>query len=387
MAERPAPAVIADDLTGACDAGVQFVSRGFSTSVAWDADAFTDEACDVAVLCTASRHQSAGEAAANIDSAVRALHANNRRLVYKKIDSTLSGNIGAEISAAMGALDLSVALVAPAYPQLGRRVVNGQLLLGAEEAPTDRRLHAVVAQEFTGVVTPLTLDNVRQGPSALRQLIDRLESAGGGMLVADARCDDDLTILARAIGDRPDRVLPVGSAGLAAALLANAPFLSEVRRASAQPALATAARSARKAAGVVVLTGSKNPVTIAQIDALLTTGRASRQPLGRTVVDTKRDLIVSVDWDQTPEISMRRFVEGLELQRPACILITGGDTAELFARTATASSICLIGDLLPGIVRGQLVGGCLDGLPIVTKAGGFGRPDALVEAVKYVTDL
>ncbi len=46
---------------------------------------------------------------------------------FKKIDSTLRGPVGAEIQAAMTAAGASIAIVAPAFPAMGRIVERGTL--------------------------------------------------------------------------------------------------------------------------------------------------------------------------------------------------------------------------------------------------------------------
>ena len=42
----------------------------------------------------------------------------------------------------------------------------------------------------------------------------------------------------------------------------------------------------------------------------------------------------------------------------------------------------LVGELSPGIAVGYLVGGAWDGVLAVTKAGGFGAPNALLDVVQ-----
>jgi uncharacterized protein YgbK (DUF1537 family) len=44
----------------------------------------------------------------------------------------------------------------------------------------------------------------------------------------------------------------------------------------------------------------------------------------------------------------------------------------------------LYGEVEPGVPCGRLIGGTFDGLPAVTKAGGFGRPDVFVRVMHYL---
>jgi uncharacterized protein YgbK (DUF1537 family) len=60
------------------------------------------------------------------------------------------------------------------------------------------------------------------------------------------------------------------------------------------------------------------------------------------------------------------------------LVLTGGDTAVHVARRLGASGLRVEGELEPGVVLGRLLGP--NPLRTVTKAGGFGSPDALRRA-------
>lgn len=44
--------------------------------------------------------------------------------MYKKIDSTLRGNIGVELDAVIDALNISTVIIAPVFPKNGRITVG-----------------------------------------------------------------------------------------------------------------------------------------------------------------------------------------------------------------------------------------------------------------------
>ena len=44
-----------------------------------------------------------------------------------------------------------------------------------------------------------------------------------------------------------------------------------------------------------------------------------------------------------------------------------------------ANGIRLQIEILPGVIRGTVMGGAGDGLPVITKAGAFGEPDTLLQ--------
>ncbi len=95
-------AIIADDLTGASDTGVQLARRGLHTIVALDPhQPASVPDCDVLVVDTDSRALTGPEAYATVARAVRKVMTAGYQPVYKKLDSTLRGNIGAELDAVM----------------------------------------------------------------------------------------------------------------------------------------------------------------------------------------------------------------------------------------------------------------------------------------------
>ena len=64
--------------------------------------------------------------------------------------------------------------------------------------------------------------------------------------------------------------------------------------------------------------------------------------------------------------------------------LIGGDGARAALRRLDASAIRIVDTLLEGIPLGVVVGGRADGMPVFTKAGGFGAKDALVRVVERI---
>ena len=60
------------------------------------------------------------------------------------------------------------------------------------------------------------------------------------------------------------------------------------------------------------------------------------------------------------------------------VFATGGDTADAVLSAAGATGIQIFGEVVIGMVQGAILGGPLEGMPIVTKAGAFGNKDTLV---------
>src|SRR5829696_5122371 len=213
-------AIIADDLTGAADAGVQFVHAGYRTVVFFSESEVLAEDLDAVSFDTDSRAMPAGFAAKRVLEAARGVR--EARIVYKKLDSTLRGNVAAELAAALGGARRERAVVAPAFPAAGRTTVGGT-----------QRVHGVPVDETEMANDPQTPVRVAHVPSLLAGSFSSVGALGvedladpedvrralkdNECVVADADRDADLEGLVRAVPD-PAPVLWAGSAGLALAL-------------------------------------------------------------------------------------------------------------------------------------------------------------------------
>ncbi len=116
-------AVIADDLTGALDTGLQFRKKGFRTLVPLRVNP-PWPSTEALVLNTDSRNIPGLLAYRRILRICRPLKA---KALYKKIDSTMRGNVGLEVEAILKAQGIPKAIVVPSIPILGRTVEKGIL--------------------------------------------------------------------------------------------------------------------------------------------------------------------------------------------------------------------------------------------------------------------
>src|SRR5439155_5812416 len=70
--------------------------------------------------------------------------------------------------------------------------------------------------------------------------------------------------------------------------------------------------------------------------------------------------------------------------RPGAVVLAGGATARKVCERLGAAGVRLSGELSPGVPIGRLVGGVWDQVLVVTKAGGFGSPNTLLDVVRSV---
>ncbi len=402
-------AVIADDLTGAADSGIQFARAGYGTAVAfYGAPIPPSEGLEAVAVDTDSRLLSPQEARERVLEAGRA--SADARIIYKKLDSTLRGPVAAELAAALQATGRSKAVVAPAFPSTGRSTLGGvQLLHGepvhetglADDPHTPVReghIPSLLAEAgLEGVFSVSTED--LESPDVVRRV---LENADSGWIVADAEKDGHLEALVRAVPD-PGGVLWAGSAGLAQALGNVYPG----------PNKGAALDVRSHAAGrVLVVVGSTNEVVREQlrvvagepgvacvpldssvfagrdpsgsIEAALKNAREALEEARNTALYTTVEGELDGDGARRFMAAIGEVVAGLSEEGLFdALVLTGGDTAVHVSRALGGEGILLEEEVEAGVPFGTLIGP--KPYPVVTKAGGFGTPDTLLKALRTLT--
>lgn len=124
--------VLADDLTGAIDTGVQFAAQCTNTAVYYKPrkDVFESMA-EVLVINTQTRNIDPSLAYERVKKILLYAKECGITRVFKKTDSGMRGNVGAELQAVADVYDDAIAF-APAHPKMGRLVVEGALLIDGQ---------------------------------------------------------------------------------------------------------------------------------------------------------------------------------------------------------------------------------------------------------------
>ena len=387
-------AIIADDLTGAADTGVQLARAGYRTAVAFrGAPAPPAEDLDAVALDTDSRAMPAGFAAKRVVEATHA--ARDARIVYKKLDSTLRGPVAAELAAALEATGRARAVVAPAFPAAGRTTVKGvQLVRGVPVHETEAKNDPRTPVREGHVPTLLGASFPSVGSLSVEELVDpaavRRALDGSGCVVADATRDEDLEALVRAVAD-PSEVLWAGSAGLALALASAYPG----------PHAGTTLASPGPVRRVLVVVGSLSGVARGQLRSLSEGYGCRAVPVAgkpgavEEVLGLAREALVegecvAVHSAEERDLSgaggsvvggLAEVAAGLSEEGIIdALVLTGGETAVGVGRRLGAIGIRLEGEVEPGIPVGTLIGP--SPYRVVTKAGAFGGPDTLIRVVE-----
>ena len=223
--------MIADDLAGACDTGVEFLDAAGCVTVVVDSDMAEVQKHKfegLVVWNTESRSLSEQRAYRKVHRACELAGANTKRILLKKTDSAFRGHFGREISAVMDALDLQLCCVAPAIPDFGRVTRNGiQYLDGLpiaesfysrdpKQPVTQSRVDEIVAQGNTRPAGLLDLETLRSPEN--QEQIERFVASGIQIIVVDSESQEDLEAAVELFLQQPGPLFFVGGQGIGNAL-------------------------------------------------------------------------------------------------------------------------------------------------------------------------
>jgi uncharacterized protein YgbK (DUF1537 family) len=396
--------IIADDLTGSLDTGLQFRKKGLTTVVPLRLARPWPKA-QALVLNTDSRNIP-GEAA--YQKVSKACHNLKSKALYKKIDSTMRGNVGMEVSAILDAQKIPRAIIVPSVPEQGRTVergilrVNGVPLLRTSYARDPfhplwtSRITDLLQKDAGQPVGHVALKEVRKGPAHLAKRIERRPER---LLVVDAVLQSDLQAIASSWKLLSGRALACGSVGLADELGFSPKVEKKKGHLFQRPLL--------------IISASRNPRTAEQIEEVrqhlslsllepnlhdLTHPRWAGREAGSLVASLRKNLsagpgVILTTTFQKHFSGKERAIPAalgkvtarlLRKIRPGGLVLTGGDLAMGVCRQLAASALRVEEEVLPGIPCSTLMDGPFRGLRVVTKAGGFGGKDALWRITQYL---
>lgn len=305
-------AIVADDLTGACDSAARAALAGWRPRVLLNG---IRSGPNISVVSTATRNSSPHDASDAVSEVARALLACAVRPLFKKIDSTLRGPWAAEVTALAAVTGAEVIAVCPAFPAVGRTVRDGVVYRDGE---------------------------------AVGELRGPLEAAGAvsghELLVGDAETEADISEFVSSVAALGRTVLWVGSAGLAEFAFG---FRHSLPIALPRPKQ------------WLIISGTNHSVARAQLEVARAAGL---------------EIVV-------PDLRSRRIDPGTGL------FFIGGDSFARAAQRLRIAALDVVGESLPGIAVGTVVGGEADGCVFMSKSGAFGGARTVIEAVVKFSDL
>jgi uncharacterized protein YgbK (DUF1537 family) len=423
-------AIIADDLSSATDCGAQVVRSGLSVVVPLGNHLLPPQArmADVISIDTDSRSLPADIAYAKVKKAAQQLVADGWTQFYKSVDSTLRGNLGTELEAVMDVVQPDCAIIAPAFPKYGRTTVDGvQYLRGRPlhqtefgTDPTAPVKDANIARRLTEGSTRnaglLTLEQVRSRSEEMIRIVRGLTEQGIEMIVADIAEQEDLKRICLGLAQSNLRIVWVGSTGLsefvplAFGVLRAADRSQQNYEIDPRPALALVGSASETTREQLHVAQANHGLEIIHLDpariiqnesgelegakARLRAAIGSNHDVALAVRSSREEIAATQKIGATLDLSAAQVAQRIvdALAELAChllhenqisgIIATGGDTANALCNAVQAQALEILGEVEAGIPIMRVVGN--QRLPLVTKAGGFGSPAAIQDALMKV---
>lgn len=421
--------IIADDLTGADDTALQFYLRGANTQILLDDSTIPENKKNTQVwaIPTETRNCDAPTAYERVKTATKFLADElGVEYFYKKMDSTIRGNIAVEALAMLEVLEWDAAVIIPAFPQEGRTTIGGYHLLKGipierTEFARDPRfpiyeshiptvLRTELHNQQDELIDLIELRTVIKGAGPILKKMNEMIAKGVKLIVVDAMSVTDIEQVVLAMEKSSYKILPCGSAGCAQ-VLGNI-WLPELENHKAEKTIPAMPK--------LVVSGSATKCTSAQIEKLqddddientyfinlkmedILEGvtddiitRVSENLVKDNVVvvhtsnltvDSK--IISQILFDN--EISKQQFISKIGdylatltkkvlVNRDAILITVGGETSFKCCKAINSNSLQIIDAICPAIPL------CLDTKAqwIVTKSGNLGNSNTLIDIIKY----
>jgi uncharacterized protein YgbK (DUF1537 family) len=404
--------IIADDLTGANDTGVQYKKNGFSTVVkvlsnSGDEESYFDK-YDVIAINADTRALSSQEAYKEAYRLTKKLENMNIDYIYKKVDSLMRGNPAPELEAVMDAVGSHIAIVAPSFPDNKRIIQNGILSLSENNQVDVTR---IFNEETQRKAFNIKLQDVRAGAPCLRTVIEEKQTEGYEIFVIDALTDDDLLAIRDVSEQLKGKKVLCGSAGFAKQLSSKetSPSKTILKKEDKITMIVVGSRSKETAEQVKKVASLYDaPIVLVDADEIRdgdyrkAVNESEKNVMG-TIERGKKLVIVAItSLFEEFSVSLRNTedenIKSLRIAKCLGMIVkdiyekvnlcnvvsTGGDTSLQICNALETAHIELEDEITAGIPIGKIVGGIADQMTIITKSGGFGDEDALVRVIEYL---
>lgn len=421
--------IIADDLTGANDTALQFYLAGAETKIilCQDENFIPDKSVQAWAIPTETRNISPEEAYEKVKSIATFMRDKlDIELFYKKIDSTIRGNIAVEALGMLQVLNMDAAIIIPAFPNEGRVTVGGyHLLKGVPIEKTEMAsdphypiydshiptiLTKQVGEEYKDIVGAIELKTVLKGAGPILNTLNELIQNGKKLIVVDAVSTTDIEQVILALDKCNYKILPCGSAGAAQALskllFSDNNCEDNVKNINLLPKLVVAGSATNLCANQVKkLIESDDventyPVSLTVNEFIEGISRETYDRIKNQLIPDNVVVIHASEINQTEnlqalllehELTKKQFatkivdllanlVGKLRQEKDFLLISVGGETSFECCYKLKSESLKIIDAVAPAIPL------CIDdkNQMIVTKSGNLGNVNTLVEILKYI---
>ena len=420
-------AIIADDLTGANDSGVQLARHGLKTTVLFDMDETSVKSYEAVVFDTDSRSINRQEAYEKVKQAATFLKNAGFKNIFKKLDSTMRGNIGAEIDAVYDVLKPDFVMIAPGYPKNNRTILEStHYLKGVPLAETEiskdpktpvtiSYLPELLQEQTNHTIGTLTVGDLAQGGEFVREKMNKYFENEIFYIIVDSTEENHLKQILDYSKKLPYQFTWIGSAGIAN-------YLPEHYAIPTRPAKFSISKNTTP---ILTVVGSVNKNSRAQLKILVEKTAVYAIPFEsyKAIADApeRQDEVMKVyneavekaragqdvviystaakeDIEKAWATGEARGMNHTEISNEivkamgeVCsvlleeghfqgISMTGGDTAKQICVSWNVKGFELLEELEIGVPISRFLG--IDDIYVVTKAGGFGSDTVFINAIK-----
>lgn len=419
-------AIIADDLTGANDSGVQLAYNGLKTSVLFDIDKDSISEYEAIVFDTDSRSIDRSEAYQKVKAATEFLKESGFKYIFKKLDSTMRGNIGAEIDAVYDVLTPDFMMIAPGYPKNNRKILQSthylnEVPLGETEISrdpktpvTESHLPRLLQEQTKQSIGTITINDLEKGSQWIKGKLDNYYHQKVAYVIVDSTEENHLKQILAYTKELSYQFSWVGSAGIANYLPAyygisakSSPLIIPENSGPILTVVGSVNKNSRAQLNHLLENSNVYPISFQSFKAVSGEEERAdemRKVYHKAVEKAEEGLdVVIYSTGETEDIKKAwRAGEAnglshtqisneivrtigsvcsvlLESGRFHGVSMTGGDTAKQICDQWDIKGFELLDELEIGVPISKFLGN--DNLYVITKAGGFGTPEVFMNAI------
>ncbi|WP_043930250.1 four-carbon acid sugar kinase family protein [Bacillus sp. EB01] len=419
-------AIIADDITGANDSGVQLAQQGLKTSVLFEMDKDSVQEYEAVVFDTDSRSIDRSEAYQKVKEVAVFLKDAGFNNIFKKLDSTMRGNVGAEIDAVYDVVKPDFMMIAPGYPKNNRTILesthylNG-VPLGETEISRDPKtpvtqsyLPDLLGEQTKRPVGTITVADLEKGAAFIQKKLDGYLEEQIAYILVDSTSENHLECILEYTKGLAYSFSWVGSAGIANYLPAfyemkikDNPLFVPVNNGPILTVVGSVNKNSRAQLKLLLEKNNVYPIAFESFKAVSDENERAnemRRVFNEASEKGKQGMDVVIYSTGETEDIQKAWAEGkakglthtkisneivkaigsvcsvlLEQKFFRGVSMTGGDTVKQICELWDIKGFELLGELEIGVPISRFLG--KEDLFVITKAGGFGTPEVFINAI------
>lgn len=427
--------IIADDLTGANATGVLIKKLNLKPVTLMNSlkKGDLEKSYDTVLYSTDSRGVEKEDAYERVYQATEFFFSPNVKVYGKRIDSTLRGNIGAEIDGMLDALPKdTIAAVVPAFPDANREAVGGYLLVNGKaleetDAAKDGKkpinssiIENLVKEQSKYEAASIYLEDIKKGCENLQNKILNLYHKGKKLIIFDALDNKDLETISKSLVNTNIKFICVDPGPFTAATIKQNVILDKENK-----------KHKNTNNKVLMAIGSITDTTRAQLERVckdidifkidinarailsdLNTKNREIDRVAKEVIKNKEgydvfcivldslyeEVRINLDEEAKKQNTTKEFLSQImntavaqisynimkEIESIKGVFSSGGDISVSICRKFNSAGLELLDEVMPLAAYGKFIEGEFPEMKIVSKGGMVGKEDGMKLCVDYL---